>query len=369
MESRRKKVLLLTASFGEGHNTAAKSVAQAISFLPGQPAEAQIFDVYSRATPHLNKAVQTGYRLAINRATTIWKAIFLILDRPGMLEKSMPLVGKMRDVLARAIQEYRPDVLVSTYPLYSFLVKEIAKRTQEKLPPLATIITDSCAVNSAWYRCESDLLIVADEATRERLINQGVREELIRVMGFPVNPHFETLKPLGDEVPERWRILFMPSTSVSGGLRSISSLLSAADCEITVLTGRNKRCYQNLTAQNPDPSRCKVLGWTDQMPELLATHHLFVGKAGGAIVQECVAAQCPLLISHVVPGQEEGNLGLVLQHQVGALANTPSLLREQASLAFENGAERWRLWKAHMRQISRPDASRRIAEFLMTLTS
>ncbi len=55
--------------------------------------------------------------------------------------------------------------------------------------------------------------------------------------------------------------------------------------------------------------RSRCIGWTDRIPTLLQTHHCVISKAGGAAVQEAMAARCPLLIDYIVPGQEEGNAG------------------------------------------------------------
>jgi UDP-N-acetylglucosamine:LPS N-acetylglucosamine transferase len=59
------------------------------------------------------------------------------------------------------------------------------------------------------------------------------------------------------------------------------------------------------------PGRVDLLGWTDRMPQMLMSHNLVITKAGGATVQEALAACCPLIINQVVPGQEEGNWELV----------------------------------------------------------
>ena len=41
------------------------------------------------------------------------------------------------------------------------------------------------------------------------------------------------------------------------------------------------------------------------------THHLVISKAGGATVQEAIAARCPMIVNQVIPGQEEGNARLI----------------------------------------------------------
>ncbi len=66
-----KKVLVLTAGFGEGHNTAARSVREALE-ATGE-AEVQVADLYANAAPLMYSSVKRGYSFAINRAPWFWR--------------------------------------------------------------------------------------------------------------------------------------------------------------------------------------------------------------------------------------------------------------------------------------------------------
>ena len=102
------------------------------------------------------------------------------------------------------------------------------------------------------------------------------------------------------------------------------------------------------------------------MPDLMGSHHLFIGKAGGATVQEAIAAQLPFIVSHVVPGQEEGNIALIQQTAIGALAsNSPADILHIVKGAMANEAALWRTWRRNLLQIQKPSASRAIAAFLL----
>ena len=51
--------------------------------------------------------------------------------------------------------------------------------------------------------------------------------------------------------------------------------------------------------------------------------HLLISKAGGATVQETIAASCPMIINQIVPGQEAGNAQLIRETRSGVIATTP----------------------------------------------
>ena len=116
--------------------------------------------------------------------------------------------------------------------------------------------------------------------------------------------------------------------------------------------------------RRPAASRA-VLGWTDEVPRLLMTHHVVLSKAGGATTQEAIAARCPMLVNQIVPGQEEGNYELLRRHDVGALVETPDAVVAALRRAFADQGAVWSRWRAALASLARPDASRAIATHLL----
>jgi processive 1,2-diacylglycerol beta-glucosyltransferase len=359
-----KRCLILSASFGEGHNSAARAVRAALDATGD--AVTELSDLYAMSLPRANRAIQIGYSIAINRYPALWGDIFALLDKPGWLESTLWTGSPLQQTLERLIDSFKPDKIVSTYPLYAYLYRRIQRKRLGLKIPFVTIVTDSVGVNSAWYRCRSDAFLVADQETADLLSSRGVPTETVHPLGFPVSPAFAIQEaPLADPPP--WKLLFMPSTQVSSTLEKVRGILALPNLELTVITGRNHRVKDALTSGGlVDGVRCKVIGWTDSMPELLASHHAFIGKAGGAIVQEAMAAKCPFIVCHLVPGQEEGNIHLIERLQIGVPAHgsTAEMLESLRQMMAENGAK-WKTWKASLSVCSRSDASARIARFLL----
>ncbi len=360
-----KRVLLLTAGFGEGHNSAARAVGE--SLVATGEAEVHTADLYATGMPGVNRSVKFGYSVAINRTPWLWRLIFSFLDHPHWMEATLWTAGKLQRELDAEITAFRPDVIISTYPLYAYLFRRIQRTRLGTSMPFITIVTDSVGVNSAWYRCRSDAFVVADPETAELLTNDGVPAESVHALGFPVSRVFATLPALPADSVAPWRILFMPSTQQALTVRRIRAMLELPDVELTVLAGRHDGVLEAVRESGfADGPRCHLIGWTDTMPELLCTHHLFVGKAGGAIVQEAIAAQCPFLVSHLVPGQEEGNIALIERLGIGARAlGGADVLADAVAAAFANDAHQWRDWKANLARAHQPGAGDRVARFAL----
>jgi len=361
------RILILTAGFGEGHNTAARCIAEALR--EHSEAECRIVDVYLETIPRFTKMLQSGYCLAINKFPFIWSAIFSVLDKPGTLEKTLPFAANLREALRRVLDDYKPDAILSTYPLYAYLIRELRKQDHNpSSAPLFTVVTDSTAINSSWYRAGSEAFLVADNETEAVLLGGGVEPSTLQVLGFPVAPRLATLKPLEPVIHGARRVLYLPSSRVGHTLEVIRELQKLPQVEITVVTGRLEGLHRALAASGViDGVKTHLVGWTDKIPELLCSHHLYIGKAGGAIVHEAMAARCPILVSHVVPGQEEGNIELIERHDIGRLAaHYPAALAASVSEVFANHENTWKRWKKNLQQVCRPCASRDIAAFVLT---
>ena len=151
-------------------------------------------------------------------------------------------------------------------------------------------------------------------------------------------------------------------------LRSLDLIraLLALDLDLTITIGRNEKLRETVKAAAGNRP-IEIFGWTDQLPRVFRTNHLLVGKAGGATVQEAIAAGCPMIINHVVSGQEEGNARLIVQTNSGAIALTPEAVVAEVQRAFRDNAAQWQIWRDNIGRMSRPRASLDIAEFLLGL--
>jgi processive 1,2-diacylglycerol beta-glucosyltransferase len=359
------RILILTASMGEGHNTAARNIRDALLAESGGEVGVLVADPYTRTNPVINKLMQKGYATAINSYPRVWRVVFKLLSKPGVVEGMGPILAELTAAVQALIDEFRPEIIASTYPVFSFIMAKIRKRDLSVTVPFYTVITDSTIINSAWYRCPCDGSIVADEQTARVLLNDGVPPEKVHVLGFPVGQAFESLRPAPPPSKEVWKAIFFPSGVFPFAVKALTHLAEIPHLQVTVVTGRRQNVLQKLHDAGL-PRHGSLIGWTDEMPALMTSHHLFIGKAGGATVQEAIAAQIPFLVSHVVPCQEEGNIALIEQTGIGALAvGNPKRIRDMILGAMANDAALWKAWRTNLAALKKPPASRVIARFLL----
>ncbi len=279
---------------------------------------------------------------------------------------------KPEQKLEEILREKQPRAIVSTYPLYPYFIERIFKRGVPKVP-VFTVVTDSIEINAAWRKAPTDYWLVTDENTRRSLIQQGLNETSVIETGFPVHPHFADIDPISaDDSLEPFRVLYFPTPKKPHVRRIAREILNATsqDVHLTIVLGRNvRRLYRRaLEIKQEHPGKVKIKGWTKRVPELLTSHHLVVGKAGGATVHEALAAACPMLIHHLVPGQEEGNLNLLKLLNGGHLADSPGGLASHIREMLADKANGWRTMKRSLSRVARPSAADTAARFILKQT-
>jgi processive 1,2-diacylglycerol beta-glucosyltransferase len=362
-----KKVLILTASFGDGHNAAARNLREAFDIVEPE-AEVEVVDLLQATYGRLNQMARAAYLGLIRYAPGVWHSVYQLLDSAPHLAAGARW-GRLRDSLAALLAEWQPDCVISTYPVYGEAIAEIHKDHAERPFRFLTVITDSISINAAWHHAPSDLYCVANEATAEVLVSRGVEPSRVAVTGFPVPPSFQeqelpALEPPTGARPRR--VLYLINSGSRKVGRTLEEILELPDTALTVTTGRDATLKAKLHERlAPYGDRVRLLGWTNLMPRLLGTHHLVVTKAGGATVQEALAARCPLVINQTIPGQEQGNARLVAEGGYGCVVEHRGDTAREIQAAFADNALRWHRWRENLARDSRPGAALRIAELAL----
>ena len=339
------RILILTAAFGEGHNSAARNLALA---LDAAGAQTRVSDPCLLGTPRLTAFLSWGYRLVTTSLPRVWAWIYRSTDRCDFSRPGGRVMRRLERALAAVIEDFQPTAVVSTYPLYPYFLERLVAAGGRRLP-VFTMITDSIEINAAWLRAPTDWWLVTDPLTRAAMVGKGLPAERIIDSGFPVHPGFAALAPVPvDDACEPFHVLYFPTAKLPLLVRHGRALLDASPAvRLTLVMGRNVRHLYRRAREIKDayPGRVRLIGWTRKVPQLLSRHHLVVGKAGGATVHEAIAARCPMLIHHLVPGQEEGNLALLDALGGGALVATPEALGGRVAALLADDAAGWRAMK------------------------
>src|SRR5688572_27695823 len=102
-----KKVLILTASFGEGHNTAARNVRDALERLDDEVV-VEVLDLFALTYGRVHDFVRRMHLEVVQRTPRLWAELYNWLDTSASLEGQLGM-RRLRNALADIVEQYQPD--------------------------------------------------------------------------------------------------------------------------------------------------------------------------------------------------------------------------------------------------------------------
>ena len=365
-----KKILILTAGFGEGHNSAARGIRSGLARIAGDAVRVEVHDIFADTYGLAHDCAREAYLALINNLPRAWARVYQWLDRQENFGGKLNVFFTAKDRFQRLLGRFEPDVIVSVYPAYSHMLDDMLGPRGHSCSKRVVVITDSLTVNAIWYRCGADYFVLPNEPSAAVLHRAGISPERTKTFGFPVSPEFSEngvvrLEP--SDIAGR-RVLYLANARKSAAPELAFRLAAMRGIDLTVAVGSDRRLRRAIADIRQHAARpFEIVGWSEELPRLLKRTHLLISKAGGATVQEAMAAGCPMIVNHVIPGQEEGNARFLVETNAGAIATTQEAVIATIEKAFANDAALWREWARNTAGMSRPGASLDIARFLLSL--
>ncbi|MCC7529632.1 MAG: UDP-N-acetylglucosamine--LPS N-acetylglucosamine transferase [Candidatus Melainabacteria bacterium] len=319
-----RKVMVLSASAGAGHVTAANALEGALR-ESGIAQEVINIDVLTKVSPFMRNVYSKQYIRLVNRAPHLLGAIYDATDHAGKFDgRRMTFDVANALPMLRLLTGEKPDLVVSTHFLASELAA-FATRRRRLDAYLATVITDFDA-HAFWLSDPVNHYFTAMEDTSRQLEHLGVNPQDISITGIPISVKFADAptKPqarkqlaLRDDLPVV--LISAGGFGVGPVVETVeSAMLCRSRFQTVVLCGKNEKLRAQLTRiQSSNPSYFRdfhPVGHTDSMQIYMAAADLMIGKSGGLTSSECLASGLPMLIVSPIPGQEERNANHLLEH-------------------------------------------------------
>jgi processive 1,2-diacylglycerol beta-glucosyltransferase len=331
------RVLILSASMGAGHDGAARELARR---LRAKGWRAEVVDFLACLPLGLGRFLRLVYRLQLRYAPWTYETSYRLCDLVPALRRlvaaAIALAGGPS--LRRLVRRAEPDLVVSTYPFASLVLGR--GRQRGWLPvPVATFVTDFAA-HGLWLHEGVDLHLCVHEQT-ERAIGLPAR-----TTGPVVPDRFapgrldraEARRRLGLPGDRRLALVVAGAWGVGALAETVEAVLATGSYLPVVVCGTNDRLRRRLEKRHP---QAVVLGWTDEMPTLMAACDVLVQNAGGLSCMEAFAAHLPVVTYRPVAGHGRANAKAMERAGVAPVVHGRTALRQALDEALgEPGAER-----------------------------
>jgi UDP-N-acetylglucosamine:LPS N-acetylglucosamine transferase len=296
------RVLILTASVGEGHDRPAQTLAAQLEReQPG--VEVVIEDCLQAMGRAVTFISEDAPGVAFYRFQWLWDlGYWVFAENPPTRELSQRLITRVGGPgLIRLLDRLDPDVVVSVYPNVTEVLGRL-KRTGRLQVPVVAAITDLAAMHYWASRGIDVHLVTHPESIAEVRSIVGPDAPVACVHGFTL-PEFRERR-LQESARRR---LGLPAAGrvvlVSGGGWGVGDVEGATEqalllgevTAVVCLCGRNESLRSRLEARFADETRVRVEGFTDEMSEWMAAGDALVHSTGGLTVLEALMRGCPAI--------------------------------------------------------------------------
>jgi processive 1,2-diacylglycerol beta-glucosyltransferase len=361
-------ILIVYSTFGDGHVQAAKAIKQSLASKGVE--NVHMIDLLAEAHPYWNAVSRFSYLQSNVHFPKMYGFSYHLTNqtKPNpYLIRLFHSIGKRK--MKEIVQRFQPDAVIHTFP---YLAMSELNRKSEFDVPTFTVLTDY-VLHSRWIHPGTTRYFVANQQSKQSLMIAGIREKQISVSGIPIRKSFE--KPFnrddliikyGLDSQKKYVMISAGAYGVFTQVRKmIETVLDNTGFDILLICGKNHKLYQEMNTSYAVHSRIRVMGFVEQMEELMTVSSCLLTKAGGITLTEALSLNLPAIVYRPLPGQERGNADFLSENGAIYVANDLKELTDKLQL-LELDSSRIRMARA-MKAVYCSDAANGIVTEVLQL--
>ena len=373
-----KKILIFYASYGGGHLSAANSIKEYIEENYNNT-EIKLVDCMEYVNNVINKITTTAYNEMAKTIPWVWGKVYT-KSQSGTLSKISSNSNKLFAIkLNNLIQEYSPNLIISTHPFSTQMCAFLKKKSKLNCK-IATIMTDY-APHDQWLIGSNyiDYYFVAHEGMKQALINKAIPSDKIFATGIPLSTKFllrfnkKNILNYFDLLPNKKTVLFFAGgkygLSKSTTYEMLRTLAKEFDhIQIVAISGENtkmKKNFEEIVHTYNKEDSIKIIGYTNKVPELMSISDLVITKPGGLTTTESLASGLPIIVINPIPGQEEENAEFLERNNLALWIKKDDNVKEILTDIL-NDSELMHKMKINARLFAKKNSTKDICEILLS---
>lgn len=366
------KVLVLSITTGEGHNTTAKAIRDE---LIARGAECEFLDAYGYINPALRSFISEGYLFSSSKAKYLYAKSYRHCEKrkkSGRFSLSRLVHKSLAKKLFKYIKAYDPDVIVYTH-IFAGMLVDILKNRPAFRAKTVGIVTDF-VFHPYWEEAvHTDKIVIANDLLKMQAKVRGYNDSQIAPIGIPIHSKFAVSKDKNtarDELgiaKDKLTLLIMGGSMGYGNLTEVVQKLDEIelDFQMLVVCGNNaeaKASIENLPMKKSN----HIYGFVNNIDIMMDAADCIVSKPGGLTTSEALAKRLPMIIVNPIPGQEDRNKDFLLNCGV-AMSITETLELEEVIFQLFKNPSRIELMKESINYIRRPNSTDDLCKLVIDL--
>ncbi len=360
-QKQRRSILIVHASVGSGHRSAAYAIASAFDLLAHGADQEQGEELGS---DHVDEGLALSEKLRPELAALDFNDLDVevldILDfgrivfngdntasmftgatRPFYdLTWRYTLTGRLLwgggTIWARLmyhkfvdyVAEKKPVAIVCTH-ITAANAAVSARMILHETFPIICVPTDY-EVEGLWPHLYTDLFCVSDERMAETLRPRKISEDAIQVTGIPTKPDFdndydrEASRAAFGLPQDKQIVLFLAGAKLPRPYvhfrKAVHDLIpyvhSFENMHVVIVAGSDEEYAREVRRDVADHKldNVSVFGYVEEMARLMKAVDVIVCKPGGLTVTECLNANVPMVLLGRAYGQEKANVSMLTSY-------------------------------------------------------
>ena len=372
-----KKILIFYGAYGGGHLAAASAIKNYID-KNFTDCTTMMVDCVEYINKYLNKVSTAAYKEMAKKAPWVWKKVYNNSDHGALAKVSNASNKLMAKKLNNILQEFKPDLVISTHPFSNQMCTNLKKNKKINCK-IATVLTDM-AIHSQWITDPEyiDYFFVSNDEMKNAMIDKNIPEFKIFVTGIPLSERFKQTynkSEIFNEFklnPDKKTILFFAGGEFGLGRKRTSLVFRALirlfkDCQVIAISGKNKKMYHkmlSLVDLYKANNRIRVLDFTNKVPEIMSISSLVITKPGGLTTTESLVSGLPIVIINPIPGQEEENAEYLEKNGLAIWIRKDDNIARVLKNLYRH-PEVLQKMKLNIKKYAKPDSTKDICEILI----
>ena len=326
---KRKKILITYATYGSGHKTVANYIYD--YFIKHSNYEVKIIDLmdYENIVGLISKkAFEQNFKSKIS--SVIFSIVYTLFDNKTTTIPYRQITTAIfkNKKLKEDIVNFEPDLLISTH-FFGHIILGMLNKKKLTNTKIISIITDYVS-HEMWIKDEKsiDAIIVSNDIVKNDLIEQKINEKKIYSYGIPIKENFSNIENI-ENLKEKYKVnnnkktfLFFAGGSAGSSFsyRYFKRLLEENfNINIIYVCGKNERLKKKSEklVKNYKYKNVQVLGFSNEVNNLLAISDIVITKPGGLSITECLEVKKPMLLIPGNGGNEIYNARFVCKNGYG----------------------------------------------------
>ena len=375
------KILILSASTGEGHNSSGKAILNAMLH---QGIDAEMKDVLEIANPRASKKVSNTYVKCTEGhnlfskiyALAVWVSEHLNQGRRSPVYLFNKIYWRR---LYRYLEQGGYDAVVSVH-LFAAESLTAVKREGKLRIPTFFVMTDY-TLHAFLNDTDLDYYIIPHEDLIPVYTRQGFKFDHIFPIGIPVDvdkfttrqPKPEARKQVAEQLGFKlkanegnWYLVMSGSMgfgNMSQLMREFISRIGKNDRVICVC-GRNERNLHTVQRDFAKEGRVVPVGYTDKVSLLMDACDVVLSKPGGITTTETIIKNIPLVHTAPIPGIESENAEFCHERNMSFYAAKP-VEQVEAAIRLATDTEAREAMLESQRRNSEPKTCQFIIDLVM----